>query len=252
MAVNYPPLEMRTAVANPITTGTLYTAATVTELGNPARIDGGARIEQTNAGEGYGTWELECPTPADATEKRGERAAALEFPAFAAWAVDECSLVGTSEQEARDLAAQKLRLNEERIVSERFAETLLDHAGSAATADGGIVGAVAALEELLGESGIRGVIHAARRHVATAADKGMVDRGSAGRLETPGGHAWAFGLGYRGLGSTLVATGPVTIFRTPVAVTPGIDHRQNERTALAEREILPTYELFAAAHEIGA
>lgn len=252
-AVNiYPPLELRATVANPITVGTLYTAAALEEMRTPARIEGGARIEQTNAGDGYGTWPLECPTPQDATEKTGERAGALEFDAFAAWAVDECSLIGTSEQEVTDLATQRLRLTEERSVGLEFADTLLERAGTPAdAAAGGIVGAVGAIEEALGATGIRGVVHAARKHIAAIASKGMIVRSNSGRLETPGGHFWAFGLGYEALDDNLVATGPVTIYRTPVVVTPSVDHRQNHRTALAEREIMPTYELFAVAHKIG-
>lgn len=245
----YPPLELRAALANPLTTGTLYTAATVQELGDPARIDGGASIQQTNYGTGYGSWPLDCPTPADAGEKRGQRAGQLDFPAFAAWAVDECALIGTTEQEVTDLARQQLRIHEERIVSAEFAETLLDRAGTAATAQS-IVRALGALEEALGETGVPGVIHAARRHIAALKDQ--IVRGPSGRLETPGGHRWAFGTGYAPLGDTLVATGPVTIYRSPVQTSVGVDQRQNERTALAEREVLPTYEGIAVAHEIGA
>lgn len=252
MTTTYPPLEMRSAIANPIVTGTLYTAATLTDLGSPARIDGGVRIEQTNGGDGYGTWPLGCPTPADAGEKRGGRADALEFPAFAVWAVDECSLVGVSEQESHDLAVQRLRLSEERVVSGEFAGTLLDHADNRGEAPEGLVGAVGALEWALGATGVRGVVHAHRRLIATAQHRGLIVRGSAGRLETPGGHAWAFGTGYDDLEDTLVGTGPVTIYRTPPVVTPAVNTGQNERMTLAEREVLPTFELSAIAYQIGA
>lgn len=249
---NYPALELRAPVANPLAAGTLYSAATLEELPSPARIDGGARIEQTNAGEGYGTWPLDCPTPGDTVDKRGERAGALTFPAFAVWAVDECSLVGTSEQEVTELALQRLRLREELAVSEAFADTLLEHAGTAASASGGLIGALAAIEHALGLTGVRGVVHASRGQIAFASHFGLVVRGSAGRLETPGGHAWAFGTGYDALGDTLVGTGPVTVYRTPVAVTPTVDHRRNERMALAEREVMPTFQLDVVSHEIGA
>ena len=247
----YPALELRAPVANPLAVGTLYRAATIEEMASPARIDGGARIEQTNSGEAYGTWPLDCPTPGDTQDKRGERGEALTFPAFAVWAVDECSLVGTSEREASDLAMQRLRLREELAVSAAFVDTLLDHAGTAASASGGLIGALGAIEEALGRTGMRGVVHASRRHVAMAAHLGLVVRGNSGRLETPGGHDWAFGTGYDGLGDTLVGTGPVTVYRTPVVVTPAVDHRQNERMVLAEREVMPTFQLAAVAHEIG-
>ena len=249
---NYPALELRAPVANPIAVGTLYRAATIEEMASPARIDGGARIEQTNGGEAYGTWPLDCPTPGDTQDKRGERGAALSFPAFAVWAVDECSLVGVSDREAIELATQQLRLREELAVSEAFAETLLDRAGSAASAAGGMIGALSAIEDELGRTGVRGVVHASRRHIAAAAHFGLIVRGNSGRLETPGGHDWAFGTGYGALGDTLVGTGPVTIYRTQVLTTPTIEHRQNERTVLAEREVLPTFQLTAVAHEIGA
>lgn len=248
----YPPLEMRSQIANPIVTGTLYTAATVVELPTPARIEGGARIEQTNAGDGWGTWTLDCPSNLSAADFDGTRWGALQFPAFGVGATDECSLVGTTETEVSDLAAQRLRITEEVAVSSAFAETLLDAGGDPDEAPADVVATVGAIEEVLGSTGIRGVVHAARRNIALLASKSMIVRGNAGRLETPGGHAWAFGTGYDNLGKSLVATGPVTIYRTPVVITPSVHHGQNRRSALAEREVLPTYELFAATFEIGA
>lgn len=245
----YPALELTAAPANPVATGTLYSAATLRDLASPARIDGGARIEQINASEAHGTWPLDCPTPGDVGEKSGERAGALTFPAFAVWAVDECSLVGTSEDEARDRAAQTLRLTEQADVGREFAATLLDRAGTPATA-AAVEVALGSLEEALGDLGVRGVLHAPRR-LYPVLEK-YIERGSNGRLETKMGNLWAFGPGYVALGDTIVATGPVTIYRTPVEQTIGLSARQNERTALAEREVLPTYEIAAIAHEITA
>ena len=160
--------------------------------------------------------------------------------------------MGTTEAEVSDLAAQRLRIAEEVAVSSAFAEALLDAGGDPDEAPADVVETVGAIEEVLGRTGIRGVVHAARRNIALLASKSMIVRGNAGRLETPGGHAWAFGTGYDNLGMSLVATGPVTIYRTPVVVTPSVHHGQNRRSALAEREVLPTYELFAATFEIGA
>lgn len=247
----YPPMERRAAPGNPTAVGTLYSAATVTALAEPSRVEGGARIEQVNCGEAYGTWPLVCPPPEDAGEMGGARAGALEFEALGVWAADACSLVGTTEQVARELAVQRLRLTEELAVSEAFAERLLDDAGVAATSiAGGIVGAVGVMEQALGETGMPGVIHAARHHLAYAADKGLIVRGQGGRLETPGGNVWAFGTGYAGLGETLVGTGPVTILRNDVQVDVGMNHGQNERTAVAQRAVLATYECAAIAVEV--
>ena len=243
----YPALELTAAPANPVATGTLYSAATLRDLASPARIDGGARIEQINDGEAHGVWPLDCPTPGDVGEKSGERAGALTFPAFAVWAVDHCSLVGTSEDEARERAAQRLRLTEQVDVGREFSATLLDRAGAPATA-ASVKVALGSLEEWLGDLGLRGVIHAPRRLFPLL--NGFVERGANGRLETKLGTAWAFGPGYGDLGDTLVATGPVTIYRTPVEQTIGLAVRQNERTALAEREVLPTFEVAAMAHQI--
>ena len=248
----YPALERRAAPANPLAVGTLYVAATVADLAAPSRIDGGVNIEQVNCGESAGVWPLDCPPPDDAGELRGgDRAAALTFDAYGVWAADECSLVGATEQEARERAMQRLRLTEERVVSAAFADRLLADAGTAATAPGdGIVGAVGALEEALAEGGLPGVIHAARHHLAYAANKGLVVRVQGGRLETPGGNVWAFGTGYGELGATLVGTGPVTIFRSDVQVDVGMNHGQNERTAVAQRAVVPTYECAAIAVEV--
>lgn len=243
----YPALELTAAPANPVATGTLYSAATMRDLASPARIDGGARIEQINDGEAHGTWPLDCPTPGDVGEKSGDRAGALSFPAFAVWAVDECSLVGTSDADARERAAHRLRLTEQADVGREFAATLLDHAGTPATA-ATVEVALGSLEEALGDLGVRGVLHAPRR-LYPVLEK-YIERGSNGRLETKMGNVWAFGPGYGALGDTVVATGPVTIYRTPVEQTIGLAVRQNERTALAEREVLPTYEIAAIAHAI--
>lgn len=244
----YPALELTAVPANPIATGTLYSAATLTDLADPARIDGGARIEQINCGDAQGTWPLDCPTPSDVGDKTGDRAGSLSFPAFAVWAVDECSLVGTSEADARARAAQRLRLVEQVEVGREFAATLLDKAGAPATA-ASIRVALGALEEQLGDLGVRGgVIHASRRLFPLL--NPFVERGANGRLETKLGTAWAFGPGYGSLGDTLVATGPVTIYRTPIAPSIGLGARQNDRTALAEREVLPTFECAAWAHTI--
>ena len=246
----FPALERIAAPANRHAVGTLYGAATLTDLEAPARIEGGVRIEQVNCSGDEGTVDLDCP-PGEDDDPRwdlGERAGALEFEAFGVWARDECGLVGSDEDEA-ERAIQRLRITEERLVSRRFADTLLERAESG---DGGALGDVLAdVEELLGETGMTGVIHASRRLLPEGVKNGWVKCGSNGRLESPGGHTWAFGTGYRALGGAIVATGPVTIFRTPVETVPSVDHRQNRRGALAEREVLPTYECVAVSYSVG-
>lgn len=239
----YPALELTAAPANPVATGTLYTAATLIDLQDPARLEGGVNIEQINTGTGHGVWPLDYPTPEGTEDKTGDRGGFLNFEGFAVWSVDHCSLVGTSVEDSRQRATQRLRLTEQVDVGAEFADTLLDEADTTLT--GGVEDLMGQIESTLADTGVSGVIHADRALYPRLQD--FIVRGSGGRLETPMGNQWAFGPGYAGLGGTIVATGPVTIFRTPVTTYSGMSTGQNERTMLAERIVVPTFETVAVA-----
>lgn len=248
----FPSLLLTAPPANPLVGG-LYGAATLTNVDDPAHLDAGTRIEQTNCGGGIQTWALGCDddpdNPRNPTDKgEGDRnePSFLDFPAFGVVATDYCGLVGRSEAEARTRAEQALRLREQFQVEEQFVAVLNAQSGTPATATS-LAAAVGALETRLASLGVQGVIHAAPNLAAVAADAHLAVPGAAGKLTTPLGHLWAFGGGYGALGTKLVGTGPVTVYRTSPVTSVGVGHRQNERLVVAEREVSPTFECGAWA-----
>ena len=243
-----PTLQKDARPANPLPGG-LYTAASLVELPAPARIDWGVDVRQINCGTAR-VWRLNCEDQDDTTANpdKGSDPADVEvperrpFPAFGVLATSECSLVGTTEDEVNERAMQTMRLQEPITVEAEVVPELIDSAGTLLTAADGIVGAVARLELALGRANMAGVIHASPVQAAWAADKGLIVRGTGGKLYTPLGHQWAFGGGYEALGNTLVGTGPVTVYRSAIDPRASIDHRRNVRLSIAEREVSVTWE----------
>lgn len=250
-----PARQYDATAANPHTGG-LYTAATI-EPTDDERLDGGVEVTPVNeATAGHGYWDTGCgPQDDPAASKEGERAGRVYSPSLIVWAADDCSLIANSAEEARARAAQLLRLYEPLDVEADTATRLLAAAGTAATAPTAtyapaFVLAVGAVEAALGRTGVAGVIHASRDLAAAAAHFGLIVNGPGGRLTTPLGNAWAFGGGYDALGSTLVGTGPVTVRRSSVTARDTFEHRQNQRTAIAERTINVSWELATVAQKI--
>lgn len=243
-----PALVVDSAPANP-QTGGLYTAATMNNIPAPARLDFGVETVQYSVGA-HGTWVTGCEQPADDAVKGGARGDNQLSPSWAVWAADDCSLVGSSEDEAKKRASALLKIYEPVDVEKLLADALLDEAGtpqSTATAPDPIVAALGAIEEALGETGVAGVIHARRGLASLAAKHGLVIPGSVGKLLTPMGNVWAFGGGYGALGNTLVGTGPVTVHRSPEIANVGLGARRNERLAVAEREVSVAWEILTVA-----
>lgn len=249
--VTMPRIQYEATPANPHTGG-LYSAATLTTLADPDRLDGGVEVTPVNEG-GHGFWDTGCgPQDDEAAVKAGDRPARDSGDSTIVWAADDCSLIGNSAEEAEARAAQLLRLYEPVDVEVHTAPRLLLAAGTAATApvgDDAFAKAVGALEATLGLTGTSGVIHASRAMAAVAAKHGLLVASASGRLTTPLGNAWAFGAGYGALGTTLVATGPVTVRRSSVTANNVVNTRQNERTAIAERIVNVVWELGASAQE---
>lgn len=250
------PARQYDAVAANPQTGGLYTAATI-EPTEDERLDGGVEVTPVNeASSGHGYWDTGCgPQDDPDAEKSGERAARVYAPSLIVWAADDCSLIANSSEEARARAAQLLRLYEPLDVEAATATRLLADAGAAATAPTAtftpaFVAAVGAVEAALGRTGVPGVIHASRSLAATAAHYGLIVSGPGGRMNTPLGNAWAFGGGYDALGTTLVGTGPVTVRRSSITARDAVEHRQNQRTAVAERTINVSWELTTVAQQI--
>lgn len=247
-ALALPPLLVNGTTSQPHTGG-LYGVAAVKNLGEPARLAGGVSTTPYSGGAGHGVWPAVCePVPADLV-KAGGRPDDIWAPPVTVWAADECSLIGSTEQEEKARAEHTLSLFEPVDVEAELVPRLLAEAGTpgAAAAVEPFVAAVGAIEEALGVTGVAGVIHARRGLAAVAVRYGLAVAGPVGTLVTPLGTRWAFGGGYSALGNVLVGTGPVTVHRSPVAVTVGLGQRRNERLAVAEREVVVSWEIVTVA-----
>lgn len=235
----------------------LYAAAALIDvplptMGTPAdsRIQRGVIIRPFNCADGSGTWPTTpCLVPLDPDlRKTGLRADNSDpFLPLTVWGYDEC---GPREWGPliKERAAQNLRLNEPLLVESDFATRLLaDAAAPTVVAD--IIAAVSELEVQLGNAGYIGTIHASRKFAAYADRFGLIQRTSgAAILRTPLGHAWSFGGGYDDvLEDTLVATGPVTVWREPVVATDDLDQNTNSKFSLTERNIVVGYECLVTA-----
>jgi uncharacterized Zn-binding protein involved in type VI secretion len=213
----------------------LYSVAPPIDLDPPPRLLGGVHWTPTNCGPS-GIWQHEpCPDPEipPTATKTGARPDDDTFPSFIVWATDECSLYATDTAENQARAAQLLMLHTPLWVERMFATELAARATAlpdAAT----LTDAFGALEEALGETGFSGVLHA-RRGLSAAAAEHRLTSAQGTTLVTQLGNKVAFGGGYTALGNTVYATGPVTIWRSPIIPRVAIDPSTNERQAVAER-----------------
>lgn len=245
------PVDYDAPPVNPIGVG-LYSAATLLDVTGPSRfLHSGVEIRPRNCATGWGTWEADpCAVPPVDALKAGDRPVAGDpFEPLVVWGYDECGpLEDFTEYEAR--ALQNARLHEQGLAESHFGARLLADSTPTTVAD--IVAAVSALEVAIGEAGFYGVIHASARFAAYAAQANLITRSSGSPiLKTPLGHTWAFGAGYEDtLGSTLVATGPVTVWRDPYVTRSTLDERHNLKAAVAERGIVVGYECLVAASTI--
>lgn len=230
----------------------LYAAATVNDLPDPTpgsnapRFHGGVHIRPVNCSESFGTWPADpCAATPDILKEGDRPTSDTVFAPILPWSYDECDPQETDEQ-SQALALQTLALQEPLLVESDFAATILTAAGVAATASS-LVEAVGKLEEILGEAGYNGVIHASRRFAAQAADASLLIK-SGGAYQTPLENTWAFGGGYASvLDDTLVVTSPVYVWRYRPFVETTLDPSINRRASVAERLIVVGYECVVAA-----
>lgn len=244
-----PPVEFDATAVNPAGLG-LYEAATVINTTRPSRLLAGYNIRPYNCSEAYGTWPTDpCALPDPELRKEGDRPVPGDtFEPVQPWAYDECG-PGTTEEESRARAAQTLRLHEPLLVESAFATRILADATALGPipAAPDLATAIGMLEEELGEAGYLGYIHAARRWAAPATQYRW-DNQTGAVLKTPLRHSWVFGGGYASvLGNTLIATGPVFVWRDEQTVQATFDHRVNLRVAVAERTVVVGYECLIAA-----
>ncbi|MGA4690142.1 hypothetical protein ACPCXD_07715 [Rhodococcus sp. AB351] len=249
-APSYLPVQYDAPPVNPTTQG-LYLAATLLDHPGANRLLSGVDIWSMNCATGYGTWDVEpCADPGEDDIKAGDRAAVSEtFTPLVVWGYDQCS-PDEDPAEIKARALHNVRLHEQNLVETHFATRILSDAG-AATPAVDLVSAIGELEVQIGDAAIPGVIHLSRRYAA-ALDAAGVIVGSGPIPRTRLGTALAFGSGYDVvLGSTLVATGPVTVFRSEIFEQDTLSPDQNLRAAIAERTIVAGYECLATAVEIG-
>lgn len=248
-----PEMEFTAPAVSPQGYG-LYAAAAargfVNDLPDPTtnapRFHGGVHIRPVNCSESFGTWPSDpCAALPDILKEGDRPTSDVVFEPIQSWAYDECDPQET-DQQSQALALQTLALQEPLLVESDFAATILSDAGAPATASG-LVAAVGKLEEILGEAGYNGVIHASRRFAAAAADANLLIK-SGGAYQTPLENTWAFGGGYGGvLGNTLVVTGPVYVWRYRPFVETTLDPSINRRASVAERLVVVGYECVVAA-----
>jgi hypothetical protein len=172
------------------------------------------------------------------------------------WAAAQCA---TDQTEAEQMArARQIRaLKEPLLVESAFATQLLADA-PAPTVVPDLATAIGVLEEFLGAQGYNGYIHAARRWAAPASQYKWANQ-TGPVLKTPLGHGWVFGGGYIDtLGTTLVATGPLYVWRSSPfeqVVTTGSHVTavyNNSVYALSERVVTAAYECAILAVTIDA
>lgn len=247
--VTLPPMEFTAPAVSPAGYG-LYEAAVVADLPDPTpgtrdRIHGGVHIRPVNCSESFGTWPTDpCAEPPDILKEGDRPTSDVTFAPIQPWAYDECDPQETDEQ-SQSLVLQTLNLQERLLVESDFAATILTAAGAAGTASS-LVEAVGKLEEIIGELGFNGVIHAGRRWAAAAADASLLT--GSGAYKTPLDNTWAFGGGYGSvLGDTLIITGPVYVWRYPAFVQSTLDPNINRRASVAERLVVVGFECVVAA-----
>lgn len=231
--MEFPRIDVATPLATPLTGG-LYDAASTQDVAD-ARHLGGLTLDPVNTGTS-GTWPAEGATE-DTPPKVGVRPDRANFEATVVWAADSSKTVGSSEDGIRTRAEHILKLQEPVRVEEFVAARL--KAVEAEDAAASLEAQMGAIEQALGEYGRPGVVHASRAYLPFLT-RFIVRQGQA--LFTPGGHRWAFGMGYKALGTDLVGTGPVVVVRGPVVTAGALDARHNDLEGIAERVVAVGWE----------
>lgn len=240
-----PPVLHDAAPVNPPGFG-LYAAATVTDLSGPSRLLGGVSLRIYNGIARTGDWPADITAEPDLTKDPGRPDQWTEvFETVVGWSAVEAEPTEPVD-ELRARAEHGLILTESHHTEAAIVPRLLADAGPAAAVPG-LAAALGQLEQALAAAGLPGVIHAPRRYAALAAQANLLVRGS-GAHRTPLGNTWAFGSGYAdGLGDTLIATSPVTVWRDPLVVNDTLDPDRGARYAVAERAVAVGYEHAVAA-----
>lgn len=230
----------------------LYAAATLLDSGaTPRELLAGIDLFPFNCDTGVGSYSPDVCDSTPPDKAPGARPELLHFDPLVVWAAAECA---PDQTEAEEMArARQIRaLHEPLIVESAFATKLLADAGAAGSATS-LADAIGQLEVFLGEQGYTGYLHASRKW---AVEAGFLNAASGSAvLRTRLGNTWVFGGGYdSALGNTIVATGPVTAWRSAPfeqVVTTGSHVTaayNNTVYALSERVVTVGYE--CAVHAV--
>lgn len=230
----------------------LYAAATLLDSGeSPRELLAGIDLYPFNCDTGVGSYSPELCDPSPPEKAPGARPDLQHFDPLVVWAAAECAPDQTQEEEMAR-ARQILALHEPLIVESALATRLLADAGAPAAATS-LIDAIGQLEVFLGEQGYAGYLHASRKWAVEAGFLGAANGTAV--LRTRLGNTWVFGGGYdSALGDTVIATGPLTVWRsTPFeqAVTTGSHVTaayNNTVYALTERVVTVGYE--CAVHAV--
>lgn len=245
-----PPINYTAPSAQPAGRG-LVSVATVIDVPPPARLSGGATITGSNCTASYGQWPADPCADTTGMDKQPGPVGESAWPAVVAWGSAECD-PDESERELRERAEHDMQIGARLIVEEVFYREALQRL-PAPSGGGGIVDVVARMEAALGQTGIRGVIHAPRALAAHAEYAGLV-RHSGSRPTTPLGHYWSFGAGYAAANGadqrTVVATSPVFVWRSEVTTSVAVEPTDNVRTAVAERTLVAGVECVVDAANV--
>lgn len=255
--MSFPTVPYEFAPVNPAPGGLLAAVNWQPDDGPPRWGPGGIELRPpTNYGgeDSTGVWpvdwlaaenevgsNIKTGTPPDAPEEPFLPVVLYGFD----WGLPSAAI--KAEVEAR--ARQNLRLQEPLLLADHFATRVLADAGTPTAADS-IIEAVSAVEAAFALTNTVGVVHAAPKWAAYAAQANQLVRGSNGP-RTPSGHLWVFDGGYTDeLDDTLVGTSPVIGWRTEVATRDSLDFERNRYVVIAERSMVLAYESAIGAVEI--
>lgn len=208
----------------------LYAAASLVD--EPRPVVGGVELPGDSNG-GHGLWLSPCG-PSDEVKSGDDGAEVIRFPGTAVWAAEDCHLLGVSEEESRDRA--RLRLARfEPVDVERHLAPLLEERSVAGSS-------LADAQARMMVAGLAPVVH-----IAPESLEGMLREKqvllSGQRLVTPLGASVAVGAGYtEALGASVIVTGPVTVWRSPVEVHTGLRLSGNRRLTVAERAVAVSWQ----------
>lgn len=210
----------------------LYSVAAFVDVDRP--VIHGVDVTVESLG-GHGLWGAPVCAPGDRRKTPGEVEVSTRFDGTAIWAAEGCAAVGNPESESAATARRRLAAVESSD-AETFVAGVLA-ARAVPSSDG-----LSVAEAVLRSEGITPVIHV-RPEDVPGLIKSKILVSLNGVIRSVLGAPVAVGAGYQAAfpDGTAYVTGPVTIYRNSVDVYNAFDTTTNQRLAVAERAIAPTW-----------